>query len=261
MNPLIDELTFRSYAHNRMMFPDVQPERWAAIFQNVPAMEERFLKTFIAKLMEAAEEIEVADCATGITSDNGLVGTGVSSSTDGRVDEGQARFAESLSGGSTTPEMAGSRSIMLGRSILRDSVVTCHGDNAALTEQAGTQVPSAGSQSLPVPLGREVSGTVEGHGRYPLLGSDALVAPSENQASPADQILEVAPRQEQPTKEVSHVAGDWSPDLMRPEISVNSSLKAKTGVQSSDCASEIFSCFPLAEIVEKVFKQRSFLCN
>lgn len=54
---VIDELTFRSYVHNRMTFPDVAPERWALIFSNVPEMEERFLKTFILKLLEAAEEI------------------------------------------------------------------------------------------------------------------------------------------------------------------------------------------------------------
>lgn len=56
---VIDELEFRSYAHNRMMFPDVAPERWALIFRNVPEMEERFCRTFILKMMEAAEELGV----------------------------------------------------------------------------------------------------------------------------------------------------------------------------------------------------------
>jgi hypothetical protein len=40
-NDLIDELTFRSYAHNRGLAPDVSPERWAKIFPNGPAMEAR----------------------------------------------------------------------------------------------------------------------------------------------------------------------------------------------------------------------------
>lgn len=63
MNPLtaitetVDELEFRSYAHNRMQFPEVPPERWAVIFSNAPEMEERFLKTFVLKLLESAEEI------------------------------------------------------------------------------------------------------------------------------------------------------------------------------------------------------------
>ena len=59
MKPVIDELMFRSYAHNRIMFPEVEPERWAVIFSNVPEMEERFLKMFILKLMEAAAESEL----------------------------------------------------------------------------------------------------------------------------------------------------------------------------------------------------------
>jgi hypothetical protein len=54
---VIDELEFSSYAHNRMQFTEVPPERWAVIFSNAPAMEERFLKTFISKLLEAEEEI------------------------------------------------------------------------------------------------------------------------------------------------------------------------------------------------------------
>lgn len=182
MKPLMDELTFRSYAHQRTMFPDVQPERWAAIFQNVPAMEERFLKTFIAKVMEAAKEIEVADGSgltnSGITQGN----TGVSSASERKPsgeDSGcQVRFLDA--------------------------------------HQA------ADSASLPVPLGREVSGIADGRedqeirpDRYGAKRVEAAALPSvnkasENQASPADQI---------------------------------------------------FSYFPLAEIVEKVFKQRSFLCN
>lgn len=51
LKPVIDELDFRSYVHNRRMFPEIAPERWALVFRNVPAMEERYLKTFITKLM------------------------------------------------------------------------------------------------------------------------------------------------------------------------------------------------------------------
>lgn len=56
-NSIIDELTFRNYAHNRMLSPHISPEQWALIYANVPEMEERFLKTFISKLFEAADEI------------------------------------------------------------------------------------------------------------------------------------------------------------------------------------------------------------
>lgn len=45
-------------------------------------------------------------------------------------------------------------------------------------------------QGLPVPLGREISGTVEGHGTGTTqLAQTASKGSSENQASPADQIL------------------------------------------------------------------------
>ncbi len=58
--PVIDELTFRSYAHQRIMFPEVEPEKWALIYgPAVVEMEERYLKTFILKLMEAAAEEEL----------------------------------------------------------------------------------------------------------------------------------------------------------------------------------------------------------
>lgn len=96
MNPLMDELTFRSYAHNRMMFPDVQPERWAAIFQNVPAMEERLLKTFIAKLMQ---EIEVADqgrSTSELTESITVGNTGADSSARESAPEYQGTTIENL---------------------------------------------------------------------------------------------------------------------------------------------------------------------
>lgn len=37
-----DELIYRSYAFNREQFPNVAPERWSKIFQNVEQMEARF---------------------------------------------------------------------------------------------------------------------------------------------------------------------------------------------------------------------------
>lgn len=37
-----DELTYRSYAFNRQQFPKTAPERWARIFPNQSALEERF---------------------------------------------------------------------------------------------------------------------------------------------------------------------------------------------------------------------------
>ena len=73
---------------------------------------------------------------------------GVSGSTEGRADEGKARSAKSGSGGSTTPEMAGSRSVTLGRSILRDSVVTCHRGQCGPNRATGYQAPDADSSSL-----------------------------------------------------------------------------------------------------------------
>ena len=76
---------------------------------------------------------------------------GVSGSTEGRADEGKARFAESVSGGSTTPEMAGSRSVTLGRSVLRDAVVTCHRGQCSPNRASGYQIPSADSQISPFP--------------------------------------------------------------------------------------------------------------
>lgn len=41
---IVDELTYRSYAHNRRMFPHVAPERWAVIFSNAEALEARYLR-------------------------------------------------------------------------------------------------------------------------------------------------------------------------------------------------------------------------
>lgn len=163
----MDELTFRSYAHNRMMFPDVQPERWATIFQNVPAMEERFLKNFIAKVMK---EIEVADQATGSAPviDSLQVGK-----------EGSAECGEL-----PLPEQG---TADIGLTADRQPKITSHplrNEHFALSE------------GLPVPLGREVSGTVEGHGIRAsvceTMQPAALLAEngrSENQASPADQSL------------------------------------------------------------------------
>lgn len=242
MNPLMDELTFRSYVHNRMMFPDVQPERWAAIFKNVPAMEERFLKTFIAKLMQ---EIEVAD-------GSGLPNSGVTQGNSG---------------------------------------VSSASERKPSGEDSGCQVRSldahqaADSSSLPVPLGREVSGVAEGcdeqmRALHTEQGQVLTANGGMNQfarscnkseipASPADQILEVSPRQEQPAKAVNHESGTGAVANRKPLDKTNCVTSIKNannlakGADSTatESAPEIFSYFLLAEIVEKVFKQRSFLCN
>lgn len=60
IEPIIDELTYRSYVHNRITFPDVAPERWALIYPNVPDMERRYLMTFVLALT-APEEREKYD--------------------------------------------------------------------------------------------------------------------------------------------------------------------------------------------------------
>lgn len=39
---LIDELTYRSYARNRTLNPNIKPKEWTLGFSNVPAMEERY---------------------------------------------------------------------------------------------------------------------------------------------------------------------------------------------------------------------------
>jgi hypothetical protein len=38
----IDELIYRSYIHQRVTFPHVEPSRWAKIYENAEAMEKRF---------------------------------------------------------------------------------------------------------------------------------------------------------------------------------------------------------------------------
>lgn len=47
LTPVIGELEFRSYVHQRMTFPEIAPERWALVFRNVPEMEERYQKAFV----------------------------------------------------------------------------------------------------------------------------------------------------------------------------------------------------------------------
>lgn len=40
---IIDELTYRSYAHNREANPEIAPERWALIFDRGYIYEARYL--------------------------------------------------------------------------------------------------------------------------------------------------------------------------------------------------------------------------
>lgn len=39
---LLDELTYASYAHNRINSPQVTPSQWAKIYPNVDALEARY---------------------------------------------------------------------------------------------------------------------------------------------------------------------------------------------------------------------------
>lgn len=41
---IVDELTFRSYRAQRQARPDIQPERWWAIYGDITALEARFRK-------------------------------------------------------------------------------------------------------------------------------------------------------------------------------------------------------------------------
>lgn len=179
MSNLFDLLTYRSYAHNRLESPEVSPERWARIFPNAAAMEKRFVREFEAALMQSTTGIlDVAD---------------------------QGRSTTELTESITVGDDSGL--------LEKEIVVRDHSASVSTGRQS--------AQSLPVPLGREVSGTVEGHGmrlqgartdspslpidapaeRSVRSGSDGqtdyslpfclrtVCPPSENQASPADQIL------------------------------------------------------------------------
>jgi hypothetical protein len=39
---LIDELSYRSYAHNREQAPHISPQSWAKVVPNAEQMEERY---------------------------------------------------------------------------------------------------------------------------------------------------------------------------------------------------------------------------
>ena len=41
---LVDELTYRSYRHQREIAPQISPKRWESVFQNVSQMEARYQK-------------------------------------------------------------------------------------------------------------------------------------------------------------------------------------------------------------------------
>jgi hypothetical protein len=45
---MISELLFRSYAHQRITFPHIAPERWAAIFPDQAEMEEMLICLLLA---------------------------------------------------------------------------------------------------------------------------------------------------------------------------------------------------------------------
>lgn len=39
---IIDTLTYISYAHNRMLSPEISPERWEKVYGPTAEMEQRF---------------------------------------------------------------------------------------------------------------------------------------------------------------------------------------------------------------------------
>lgn len=217
MKPLMDELTFRSYAHQRTMFPDVQPERWAAIFQNVPAMEERLLKTFIAKVME---EIEVADQATGSApvKDSLQVGDG---------DEANGIPSSPLQN-CTLEEFATEVKVCgcEGQQGQRESCVVANATCPCFHNEASLHAYNPRAIILPVPLGREVSGVAEG----------------------CDEQMRASHTEQGQYLTANGGMNQFARSCNKSEIPASP-------------ADQIFSYFPLAEIVEKVFKQRSFLCN
>ena len=43
ISKILDELTYRSYAHNRQLAPHITPERWAKVFgESAERLEKRF---------------------------------------------------------------------------------------------------------------------------------------------------------------------------------------------------------------------------
>lgn len=43
INKLVDELTYQNYKHNRKLNSSISPEHWKLMYDNVDAMEKRFL--------------------------------------------------------------------------------------------------------------------------------------------------------------------------------------------------------------------------
>ena len=42
LKPVVDQLVYLNYAHNRDLAPEVSPERWARIYPNAAALEARY---------------------------------------------------------------------------------------------------------------------------------------------------------------------------------------------------------------------------
>ena len=60
ISELFDELTYRSYRHQREISPKTSPERWAKIFgPSVTAMEERYWKECPDARDKADLELEI----------------------------------------------------------------------------------------------------------------------------------------------------------------------------------------------------------
>jgi hypothetical protein len=51
---IIDDLTYRNYAHNRQLAPSVSPERWEKIYgPQAREMEERYAAEYLRPIAEA----------------------------------------------------------------------------------------------------------------------------------------------------------------------------------------------------------------
>lgn len=56
---MVDDLTFTAYAHNRDLAPEISPERWAKVFPNAAAMEERYQRERAAGRPRQLMEVEL----------------------------------------------------------------------------------------------------------------------------------------------------------------------------------------------------------
>ena len=82
-SPVVDELTYRSYAHNRIVSPEVSPSRWAVLFPTQADLEARFRKDYLPThpclfdVLDQAEKVlnscDYGDEASGDCWENAVV--------------------------------------------------------------------------------------------------------------------------------------------------------------------------------------------